>query len=682
MTINRQKLAARILMVLLACIAAGCGSDLPQDAAPSLPGGGTGFKVTATAGMPQAKPATRLAFDDKSDDAHLLITWKKTDESFSVLKATDAAPATFGQTGINAKDAHKATFEGTIAGKEGDFYALYPALPAPNATASATDVTLDMTGQTGTEMDESKTYMYGKSTYSTPASLNFDFRHLTSIVKVTMQFPAETRGQTPNMEKTPLPTTRSLSGATMSGVTFSAEGLKTQAHADITQDTPAYSNETADALRLDGSFTLSADAAPKATVYLHVLPDRLTDFMVSAMVGGKAYAGTVSADCTIEGGKMYTATVDMSEMVTVTTTVAASASYDYNGLTMQIGSWDVSNPAKQTTLGSAVISDGKAVIPVDLSAYRDKAVWVCIPGVVKFFHTLTADEASGKALTLPDKDGGSTLKASPTAGSSKYENDWIVALYIGINRNGAATADIGDGAIPIYWATGGLIATKTNDANSGTTIPAFHIATAEETKQEGIRGADAKLYNDSAPATEDATDGYSACALGSQWNLFGWGDPTGLKTSKESRDYATSVTVGTSISGTEHDIARVGLGGSWRLPMSGDKYNGKEFTALADGKDDNLPPDGENWTEGPTYLGRTYSHTIENAGHANNTITNTLSFPARGYRTGKKMYYSCSSFYCDIATETDLHYWFFNSSGTGHGWGGYDWGRSVRPVSE
>lgn len=315
--------------------------------------------------------------------------------------------------------------------------------------------------------------------------------------------------------------------------------------------------------------------------------------------------------------------------ITVKTTIAADAGYSYDGLEMQIGSWKDESSAEQTVLGTATIADGTAVIPADLSAYGGKDIWVCIPKVAKFFHTLTDAELNAKTLTLPDKDKGSTLKPTPTIGADNraYVNDWIVALYIGINKGGSTSAQ----ATPIYWATGDLVATKIGEDSNRTpsTLTSFHIATAEENRKESTPESP---FNFASTITESSTNGYASCEVGSQWILFGWGDPDGLKTSRNNEDYAPGVM--TDICGTKYDIARVQLGGSWRLPTAPDSNNkdDNECAALDDAEKPGLLPDGEMQMEGGILMGYSFTHKIENAGTQGNTITNTISFAAMGCR--------------------------------------------------
>ena len=122
--------------------------------------------------------------------------------------------------------------------------------------------------------------------------------------------------------------------------------------------------------------------------------------------------------------------------------------YDYyKGLTLQVGEAGSTVPLSQ-----AVVDDsGCAEFNIDLTPYVGKNLWFCVPKMVKFFHTVQATEASAQRLRLPNKDAGSTLDASGLG------NDWIVALYMGINKDGSTD-------IPIYWATGNLIAVKTSAA--------------------------------------------------------------------------------------------------------------------------------------------------------------------------------------------------------------------------
>ncbi|MGN0309465.1 MAG: hypothetical protein ACI4C3_02595, partial [Bacteroides sp.] len=205
----------------------------------------------------------------------------------------------------------------------------------------------------------------------------------------------------------------------------------------------------------------------------------------------------------------------------------------------------------------------------------------------------------------PDKDLGSTLL------SGNYQNDWQVALYMGINKDNSSASD----ATPLYWATGNLIAAKSSDSNY-----AFFIGSAEETEKETNASTD---YFAPASVTVSNSEGYASCTVGALWDKFGWGDPTGLVTSNDEVDYTKSLEVGEYGGNASVDIARKQLGGTWRL-ASANEFAFNETTPSA--------PDYRPSQDACTCIGYTYS--INDAGSTGNTITNTLYFPGTGQRTG------------------------------------------------
>ena len=682
---KKKKNLACLFTVVLGWMVYGCSDDtVTTDISSSS--GEEQITVTATAEMPRNDVSTRLGFEEDIANNKLKIVWRSLEtgaETFSVLGGTGKVPPSIFTLTKLESDAHTATFTGGITPAEGTYYyGIYPSLElSEGGVCDATAIPLDMTGQIGNAPDESKVYMSAVSPYNTNnRTLNFNFSHLTSILKVTLQFPSESSNNIKDMDIEVLPTTRSLSGVSVSSVMFAASsGLISKANVDIAQissdgsSAPAYTAEAEGALSLSGSFILSSDVRPSATIYLHVLPGALSNLTVAAVVGGKYYKAVVSPSCTLTAGKMYTAVAEMEESthITVKTTISG-ATYDYNDLLLEVGSWEDDTSGRQVTLGSAVIVDGKAVILADLKAYSGKPIWLCIPKVVKYFHTLIAAELDGKELVLPDKDGGSLLNVSPTTrvdasqvSTGSYENEWIVALYMGINKGGSEEPS----ATPLYWATGNLIATKTGEKSdqTPTTDVSFHIATAEETAIEGT--ADSP-YVVPTKIAENPTNGYSSCSIGAKWNMFGWGDASGLMTSTVDADYAFTTT-SDNISGTEHDICHVQLGGDWRLPVYGNEL--KKLAAMLDLKD--------SWFSDNGNSGRKCSYTLPET-----SVTNTLVLPAAGYRKGvsaekrgiRGCYWSSSilslDYFCFLAmveekAECLLDYERF-------------WGFTVRPVSE
>lgn len=297
------------------------------------------------------------------------------------------------------------------------------------------------------------------------------------------------------------------------------------------------------------------------------------------------------------------------------------------GLSVQIGVME----GPEYFASSIIDEDGNAVFSVDLNNFIDKTIWVCIPSVVKYFHILTHDEVADALLVLPDKDKGSTLltgTGAHKAGGKFYQNDWIVAYYMGINKDGNSDT-------PIYWASGNLIATKINDENDGDTKVAFHIATWDETKDEAVEGVflgmDRRLQS-------NVSDSYKALPVGTQWDLYGFGDATGKILYEDSKleEYiviTNQLKDGEILYDTNKskncDIANVQLGGSWRTPSGGNnEYN--EFAAFADDGFPDLIPNASEWIENGIKLGYKYGYVVE----INNKVitTNILYFPAAGYR--------------------------------------------------
>ena len=316
MYMKKQTLLPALLASMLAGAAIGCSNELPQSAPPAPEDGR--IAVTATAGIPRGGVTTRVAFNENSSASTLEITWRSDlsrPETFSVLEGTAAVlPSTFAQAEVDAGNAHNATFEGTIKDRSSNFYALYPALPEDKA-ATPTDITLDMSGQTGDALDESKLYMCAQATYND--GLAFSFVHLTSILKLKLKFPDVAGASTPDMEIEAL--TRGVGAAgTVTGVQLRGKGVYASAQVDITgtgsgvQLSPVYTDlAPIGVLQLSGSFTAEDNAA---TVYLHLLPGTLAEAQVIAIKEGKTYTGTLSG--TVDVGTMYTAEVAMQQSAT------------------------------------------------------------------------------------------------------------------------------------------------------------------------------------------------------------------------------------------------------------------------------------------------------------------------------------------------------------------------------
>ena len=364
----------------------------------------------------------------------------------------------------------------------------------------------------------------------------------------------------------------------------------------------------------------------------------------------------------------------------------ADGKYNYQGLTLQIGVTEGSEPvvlAESAPIGAdGIVHFGNNYLTG--VAVGDK-VWFCIPGVVKFFHTLTEEDMVAESIALPDKDKGSTLTTDGTA------NDWIVALYMGINKDGFLD---GTGTpasdIPIYFASGNLIAVKGTDVS-------FRIATQEETVEEAMSSGSA--FNVTGISTGD--DGYNSVASGAKWDLFSFGDASGVKvlSNPPGGNYDLGFTSETHISGNpQYDICRAQLGASWRLPAQAFSGYQNEMLAFYDSNPNIATPHGyyiepmaEEWmgTDGTIFQGLSYTYTVP-AVENGTEISNTLYFPAAGSRTntsfqsrGQWGYYWSELFY--KIGSTGYYYSFSfsaDSHGTSGGVSGGHMGRCIRPVTE
>ena len=128
-------------------------------------------------------------------------------------------------------------------------------------------------------------------------------------------------------------------------------------------------------------------------------------------------------------------------------------------------------------------------------------------------------------------DARSGLVMTSVIGKTDKSLAWVIASDgTATVQTDAAAATALEGANPLYWAMGNLLITD----GVGAIVPTSTL-------------------------TNTSTYG------GGTWNsgLFGYGDFVGMITSSRDLDYPIG-----HISGTEKDIARVKLGGSWRLPTA------------------------------------------------------------------------------------------------------------------
>lgn len=599
------------LILVLAVLAYGCTTDEELTTSASDENIGKQTVLTVSA---EAEAITRIDYDDDNvGTAKAVLTWQKNDKLAVVGFDNDNIYKGKADYTLNSEDEGKGkgSFIGDAIDDATIYNIYYPSTITIDDIGTSTFLLNDQSQEGDGSTAHLKNNIFLQATNVTDLN-NITLEMQSSIMKFELSNVPASVGKLKKLAWI----VETDNGSKSLELSFPAEGNNVVTFSNNKTTLNAYLAFITDEMKVktNGKFIV-------------MLEGESNYYAETTIASGKTYAKGQRYTTKIDGDRNNT--LEWKGAFVVNTTIAPSAGYHYNSLEMELGSWESENSPTQKKIATATIVGGKAFFsPSDFSSLSaNTRIWICIPKVVKFFHRLTAAELNSKTLTLPDKDTGSTLKETPTIGAEnkRYVNDWIVALYMGINKyNGITETDI-----PLYWATGNLIATKTNIANSGSTTTVFHVATADESIAEGKINT---VYY-TTPATADrytiagmvinAIDGYSGCTAGSQWDMFGWGDATGLKTSKTDNDYPIKVT---NICGTDQDICRSALGGSWRLPSGGivNDVNGGELYAMKDISSSWYDDNGSG-------IICTYTDKINSI---NVTFTNTLLFPATGSRLG------------------------------------------------
>ena len=350
----------------------------------------------------------------------------------------------------------------------------------------------------------------------------------------------------------------------------------------------------------------------------------------------------------------------MRDSFTVQTTVADGKENYYKGLTMTFGVIKYSSPLATGVVGE----DGKVVLKCkdDFTKYVGLKVWFGVKGMVKFIHELTDEEVSSGTLTLPDKDFGSTVNGK--------QNDWVVALYMGINKGGEP-----DG-VPLYWATGNLVTEKINAQGEASQV-VYRIATEaesiEECNAEGgfmriVREADGKGI-----LTLNAADAYVDMPANTKWNTYQFGDNTGLrlydmenlKQFVEDTKQKEGDGIVSEISGNKSFDVATQLGGNWRMPTGGRKGN-SEVAAFLENVEDYTGEKlsrsvyGSKETAATEGAGFKFDYVVKIDGRE--ICINTLKFPNCGFRHanmnfpaigGQGMYWTATA---DPSGETKIYH--------------------------
>lgn len=295
-------------MLVFLSLFTGCAEEpeflAEEDASP---GESEMMTVFATAGMPLGVD-TRLAYEEVSGggDApnNLSVTWREFTadyaEKFTVLdvkEGNDSRPFYTFSLIERADNPHLATFKGGLPNgtKNGTaLYAFYPALANGKDEvgyyAPAQAMPMDLSTQSGILNNDTKTYMYAKTTYETDKEITFSFHHLTAMVKLVLTFPEGV--------------------STITDLTFNATDMYNRKNVDLTTDPVTYSGTHKDPIPLTGTFAVTNS---HATAYICLFPgELLKDIVISAK--GKddevSYSGTLP-EATLTAGTMYTANVEM-----------------------------------------------------------------------------------------------------------------------------------------------------------------------------------------------------------------------------------------------------------------------------------------------------------------------------------------------------------------------------------
>lgn len=294
---------ARLMPVLLLCLLAmaGCSRNELITGQPDNDGNVTGQKITITASMPEPGAATRLAYEDQTNDegtGKLEMKWKESGEKIYLLNFERNTSSILEQiVNTRSEDGKKTDFTGDLPSNtaEGDIlYAYYnsslQSFDIINATSNLFpigDITSDGS------LDKMIHPMYAKITHQSGATANFSFKYLTAALKLTFS------GLPSGVTLTPL----ILSGSGEFGVCGSA-------YADLTKGIPTYSNGKAMG-KIDNPILTS----PGNAFYTAFIPADLTSGMTITAKGSdnKVYRADLPS-INIEAGNIYTATAALTEL--------------------------------------------------------------------------------------------------------------------------------------------------------------------------------------------------------------------------------------------------------------------------------------------------------------------------------------------------------------------------------
>ena len=243
-----------------------------------------GKKVQVTAYAPGDGAESRIAFNEDGDD--ISLSWNE-QESFSVIRN--------GENQTFSKNTQGNIFNGDWPDAQGTgpYYAVYPAI---TTATDYTAVPYDLSSQTGV-LDGSNPYMYATST----DGAEFHFHHTTALLKATFSNTDWTADTRIKQVKVLLPNDKAKGNINLNGGALT--GTDGYNLITINYETP-----------------VAVDATTKAyQAYIYLPPmdaDNKTLVFMVTTGDEKTYTATLAGDNTkdIEAGKVYNATVTLSEM--------------------------------------------------------------------------------------------------------------------------------------------------------------------------------------------------------------------------------------------------------------------------------------------------------------------------------------------------------------------------------
>ncbi len=325
-----------LLMASVLAFSSCMKEELDGDAAVS----GKEVSVYANVADDTDEPAdTKVTFEEDGTGKVVRLGWKNSGESFTGFVGTSNTRIQFTQK--EAPSGGTAKFSGVVSGNPAateTIYSVYPAVTSGTAQA----VPFDLGSQDGTYRSEKHAYLYSSckvGDLGNPAA-PMTFRHMLSIMKITLNFPDE------------------FAGRTVSAVTIESPNLVKSGTVDITGTSPVIKSGTKGAITLSHSGSFALDQWENTVVYLHFFPTSITGFTVKARVDDDLYVANIPprADSkAVEAGKQYsfvlkdwTKIEDETKVYHVTVNGSSAGGTGYT--------WD--NP---TTLSSALsrIKSGK-----------------------------------------------------------------------------------------------------------------------------------------------------------------------------------------------------------------------------------------------------------------------------------------------------------------------------------